>query len=115
MDSRMDNALALANQCWAKAIEAEPEFVEEYLACAEKLLMHKPIVLGDEFREFCAKSGVYRPKTLHPNVWVSGVRALKFLGWIHPMGKVEPTKAHNHMPSVTQWKSLLFLTIEDLV
>jgi hypothetical protein len=31
------------------------------------------------------------------------------------MGKVEPTKAHNHMPSVTQWRSLLFLTIEDLI
>lgn len=115
MDSRMDNALTLANQCWAKAMKAEPEFVEKYLACAEQLLMHKPIVLGDEFREFCAKNGVYRPKTLHPNVWVSGVRALKFLGWIHPMGKVEPTKAHNHMPLVTQWKSLLFLTIDDLV
>jgi hypothetical protein len=115
MNSRMDNALTLANQCWAKAMKAEPEFVERYLACAEQLLTHKPIVLGDEFREFCAKNGVYRPKTLHPNVWVSGVRALKFLGWIHPMGKVEPTKAHNHMPSVTQWKSLLFLTIDDLV
>ena len=75
MDSRMDNAFTLANQCWAKAMKAEPEFVEKYLACAEQLLMHKPIVLGDEFREFCAKNGVYRPKTLHPNVWVSGVRA----------------------------------------
>jgi len=48
-------------------------------------------------------------------VWVSGVRALQFLGWIYPMGKVEPTKAHNHMPSVTRWRSLLFLTLEDLI
>lgn len=115
MNSRMDNALALANKCWAKAIEVEPEFVEKYLICAEELLLHKPIVLGDEFREFCSERKLYRPATLHPNVWVSGVRALKFLGWIHPVGKVEPTKAHNHMPSVTQWRSMLYLSIEDLI
>jgi len=77
--------------------------------------MHKPVVFGDEFREFCSNHKVYRPKTLHPNVWVSGVRALKTLGWIIPLGKVEPTKAHNHMPSVTQWRSTLYLTLEDLI
>lgn len=111
----MENALALADKCWAKANAVAPEFVEEYLACAEELLQHKPVVLGDEFREFCSNRKVHRPATLHPNVWVSGVGTLKKLGWIRSMGKVEPTKAHNHMPSVTQWQSLLYLTIDDLV
>jgi len=115
MNSRMDDALALADKCWAKANETSPEFVKRYLVCAEELLLHKRIVLGDEFREFCSTKKLYRPTELHPNVWVSGVRALRFLGWIYPIGKAEPTKSHNHMPSVTQWRSMLYLTIEDLI
>jgi hypothetical protein len=108
MTPRMENALQLASKCWAKANETAPEFVERYLECAEELLTQKPIVLGDEFREYCTRKRVYRPKELHPNVWVSGVRALKSLGWVHPLEKVEPTQAHNHMPSVTRWKSMIY-------
>jgi hypothetical protein len=104
----MDNAIKLANLCWKKASAAEPAFVEQYLACAEELLMQKSILTGDEFRQFCASKGLRRPSTLHPNVWVSGVRALRTLGWIHPIAKVEPTQAHNHSGSVTQWVSMLY-------
>ena len=104
----MESALQLADKCWKKANETEPAFVEEYLKLAEQLLTSKPIVLGDEFRNYCSKNKLFRPETLHPNVWVSGVRALKHIGWIHPIGKVEPTQSHNHMPVVTQWHSMIY-------
>jgi hypothetical protein len=104
----MEHALDLADKCWGKAMAVEPEFVERYLELAEELLTNKPVVLGDEFREYCRKNLVFRPANLHPNVWVSGVRALEQIGWILKMGKVEPTQSHNHMPSVTMWKSTIF-------
>lgn len=106
---RMENALALADRCWEKAYNVAPEFVEAYLEHAEALLTSKSLVTGDEFREYCSKRGLRRPPTLHPNVWVSGVRMLnKGVGWIEPVMKVEPVKAHNHMPSVTLWRSKLY-------
>lgn len=106
---RMDNALALADKCWEKAYATAPEFVERYLELAEELLAKKQLVTGDEFREYCYKNGLHRPPALHPNVWVSGVRSLhKGFGWIAPVSKVEPVKAHNHMPSVTLWRSMIF-------
>jgi len=108
MVTRMEAALILADQCWEKANSTNPEFVERYLELAEALLENKPYVTGDEFREYCANSNLRRPENLHPNVWVSGVRALKALGWITPVQKVEPIKAHNHMPSVTKWRSEIF-------
>lgn len=105
---RMDNAMKLAEKCWSKALAQEPAFVERYLELAEQLLATKPVVLGDEFREHCAKNKLRRPSTLHPNVWVSGVRALKSIGWISHAGYTTPTKSHNHMPSVSMWKSMIF-------
>ena len=108
---RMDNALALADKCWEKAYATAPEFVERYLELAEELLTKKQLVTGDEFREYCYKNGLHRPPALHPNVWVSGVRSLhKGFGWIAPVAKVEPVKAHNHMPSVTLWRSMIYGT-----
>ena len=106
--ARMEAALELADKCWEKANRSNPEFVERFLELAEELLSMKPLVTGDEFREHCSNNKLFRPKELHPNVWVSGVRALKSLGWITPVQKVEPVKAHNHMPSVTQWRSEVF-------
>lgn len=106
--TRMENALALADKCWAKAYKVEPAFVERYLELAEDLLSQKPAVLGDEFREHCANNMLFRPKTLHPNVWVSGVRALKSLGWVTHQGYTTPTKSHNHMPSVSVWHSNIY-------
>jgi hypothetical protein len=108
MSERMENAISLAEKCWEKAYKAEPAFVERYLALAEQLLMSKPVVLGDEFREYCSNNKLHRPASLHPNVWVSGVRALKLLGWVANDGYVTPTKSHNHMPSVTQWRSRIY-------
>lgn len=35
-------------------------------------------------------------------------RAMEHLGWIEKSGKVEPLAAHNHMPSVTLWRSLIY-------
>jgi hypothetical protein len=105
---RMQNALTLADKCWEKAYKTEPDFVEKYLGIAEQLLAIKPQVTGDEFREQARTCGLRRPATLHPNVWVSGVRALKLIGWIEPAGKVTPVKMHNHMPVVTLWKSKIY-------
>jgi hypothetical protein len=105
---RIENAMGLAEKCWEKAISVNPEFVEKYLELSEELLSSKPQVTGDEFREHCADNGLRRPPNLHPNVWVSGVRALKAIGWIEPIAKVEPVKMHNHMPVVTLWRSTIF-------
>jgi len=105
---RIDNAMFLAGKCWEKAMNTNPEFVENYIELAEELLSIKPQVTGDEFREYCAKRGLRRPSDLHPNVWVSGVRALKQIGWIQSITKVEPVKMHNHMPVVTLWRSTIF-------
>jgi hypothetical protein len=104
----MENAMELAKKCWSKAITQEPEFVEQYLMLAEQLLCTKPVVLGDEFREHCTKNKLRRPASLHPNVWVSGVRALQSIGWISHAGYTAPTKSHNHMSSVSRWKSMIF-------
>jgi len=108
VNDRMDNAYELAQKCWAKAYNTSPEFVEGYLELAKTLLASKPVVLGDEFRANCRAHGLARPKELHPNVWVSGVRALKLMGWISPIKYVVPTQSHNHMPVVTMWKSTLY-------
>lgn len=109
LSDRMTNALELANKCWKKAYNTNPEFVEKYLELAETLLTSKRVVLGDEFRAHCRNNGLFRPSNLHPNVWVSGVRALKLMGWINPMHYAVPTQSHNHMPVVTQWKSTLYV------
>ena len=107
VNERMDNAYSLAQQCWKKAYNMSPEFVERYLELAKELLESKPVVLGDEFRANCRTHGLFLPKELHPNVWVSGVRALKLLGWITPISYTTPTQRHNHMPVVTMWRSTL--------
>lgn len=108
MSERMDEALRLADKCWEKANKTNPEFVERYLELAEKLLLSKPRVLGDEFREYCRDNKLYRPPNLHSNTWVSGVRALKTIGWVAHEGYTTPTKSHNHMPSVSVWRSTLY-------
>ena len=108
MTERMENAIDLAAKCWDKAIRVEPDFVVEYLVCAEELLTQKPKVMGDEFRAYCLDRKLYRPSTLHHNVWVSGVTVLNSIGWIQPIGKVIPQQSHNHMPEVTLWKSMIF-------
>ncbi len=103
--TRIEAALELADQCWKKASRAEPMFVEQYLANAEDLLTVRPIVMGDEFREHCRRNQLFLPKSLHHNTWVSGVRALNLIGWIEPITKVEPAQRHNHMETVTLWRS----------
>jgi hypothetical protein len=105
---RMTNALALADKCWGKAVRTSPDFVHRYLELAEELLASKQQVLGDEFREYCSKKLLFRPAELHPNVWVSGVRALQSIGWIVHNGYTMPTKSHNHMPSVSVWRSTIY-------
>jgi len=105
MDDRMQQAIMLADQCWGKANRSEPEFVEQYLASAEELLINRPIVMGDEFREHCRRRMIFLPKSLHHNTWVSGVRALNIMGWIEPITKVAPEQSHNHMDTVTLWRS----------
>lgn len=108
--TRMQNALQLADKCWEKAYKTAPDFVEQYLEVAEQLLSSRPVVTGDEFRRACRDANVFKPIGLHPNVWVSGVRALSLMGWITQKGKVTPTQSHNHMPVVTEWTSNLYGT-----
>lgn len=108
MNERMKNALELADKCWEKASRTNPEFVEKYLELAEQLLVSKPVVLGDEFRDNCNKNSLSRPPNVHPNIWVSGVRALKTIGWIAHDGYTTPTKSHNHMPTVSVWRSTIY-------
>jgi hypothetical protein len=45
---RMENAMALAETCWQKAMDKNPDFVERYLELAEELLSTKHQVTGDE-------------------------------------------------------------------
>jgi hypothetical protein len=94
---------------WGKTEERAPEFAEGYLRHCRELLLGKTIVQGCEFREYCSRKGLVRPAILHHNVWVSGPRVLQKLGWIEPMGSVEPVHTHNHMRTVTLWRSLICL------
>ena len=109
--TRMENAMIAADRLWGKAMAVAPAFVERYLELCEQLLTERPYVRGDVFREYCRDKGLVRPARLHPNVWVSGPRAMEHLGWIEKNGKVEPLAAHNHMPSVTLWRSLLYVRV----
>jgi len=102
MTERMENAIDLAAKCWDKAIRVEPDFVVEYLSCAEELLTQKPKVMGDEFRAYCLDRKLYRPSTLHHNVWVSGVTVLHSIGWIQPLGKVIPDQLNTQPRSPSQ-------------
>jgi hypothetical protein len=108
MSTRLEHAILLANDCWEKMSVRHPEFVETYLDLAHDLLESKPLVTGDEFRDVCRKAGVFLPPNTHHNTWVSGVNALKNLGWITRVGDTEPVKPHNHMRTVTLWRSQLF-------
>lgn len=107
--ARLEAAYVLARKCWEKAESKSPEFVERYLELAEQLLESKRVVTGDLFKSYCADNGLFLPGNLHPNTWVSGVRVLKNLGWITPIGKVEPVKNHNHMNDVMKWRSEIFV------
>jgi len=100
--------MVLADKCWSKAMAVRPDFVEQYLVLSEALLLDRPLVMGDEFRAFCQMKGLRRPSDLHHNVWVSGPRALQQIGWIVPVAKVEPAQKHNHMNSVTLWRSMIY-------
>jgi hypothetical protein len=108
MTERMKQALILADKCWGKAYRASPEFVEQYLEIMQNLLLIRPVVMGDEFRAQCENQGLKLPSNLHHNTWVSGARAMQQMGWISPVSKVEPVHSHNHMPSVTLWRSNIF-------
>lgn len=109
MTTRMEHAILLANDCWEKMSVKHPEFVEAYLEIAHDLLESKYMVQGDEFRDACRRAGLFLPPGVHPNAgWVSGVNALKNLGWISRIGDSEPTKPHNHMRTVTLWRSELY-------
>ena len=106
--SRLDEAFDLASKCWNKACTTEPEFVRAYLEHSEKLLTAHEEITGDMCKDYCVYSGVAKPKSLHHNSWVSGVRALWLIGWIDPIGQDIPRNRHNHMNTVTRWKSNLY-------
>lgn len=105
---RLELAYAQAVLCWKAAAAKHPEFIRGYLESAEALLKKKRYVTGDMFRAHCEERGVFRPKALHHNVWVSGVTILKSVGWVHPDAKVEPRNNHNHMDKVTLWRSTIY-------
>lgn len=104
LDSRMENALKLADKCWAKAVAASPDFVEAYLQVADIYLSDKAYIRGSELRSACWRAGVHLPDGLHHNTWVSGVRTLSLLGWIEKQGLAKSVERHNHMDNVTVWR-----------
>ena len=108
MNDRMKQALILADKCWKKAYQSEPCFVEQYLELMQNFLLMRPVVMGDEFRAQSKANNLQLPTSLHHNTWVSGARAMQQMGWISPISKVEPVHSHNHMESVTLWKSNIF-------
>jgi hypothetical protein len=105
---RMREAFRLAAQCWGRAYRVAPEFVERYLTLCAELLMCQRFVEGDTFRSHCSKRGLLRDIRLHHNVWVSGVGALKHIGWIKHSRRVTPQHRHNHMEIVTLWESMIY-------
>lgn len=107
MTTRMEHAILLANDCWEKMSVKHPEFVEAYLEIAHDLLESQYTVQGCDFRYACYRAGLALPPGVHHNTWVSGVNALKNLGWISRIGDSEPTKPHNHMRTVTDRKSVV--------
>ena len=109
MTARMEHAMMLANQCWEKMSMKHPEFVESYLEIAHDLLEGQYTVQGCDFRYACYRAGLYLPQGVHHNTWVSGVNALKALGWITQIGETEPAKAHNHMRTVGLYRSELYV------
>lgn len=98
----------LADKCWRKANQREPWFVEQYLALMETHLLSNRYIRGDEPRRVALLNNLYRPESLHHNTWVSGVRALNLLGWIEKVDTVVPQERHNHMPTVSRWKSKIY-------
>lgn len=108
MSERMDFAFGLGEDLWRGAIVKYPLFVEDYLDFGEDLLLSKREVRGDEFKAYCEKRGLIKPAALNHNVWVTGPRILTKLGWMEAIGRVEPELFHNHMRSVTLWRSLIF-------
>ena len=107
MSMRMQFAMALADKCFEKATRAAPEFVASYLEIVEQYLTEREYVNGDEFTKVCRLKRLRKPACLHSNVWVSAPRFLVKLGWVTPLGKVVPQEHHNHMPSVTRYRSNL--------
>ena len=104
IDSRMENAMRLADTCWAKAMAVSPDFVRAYLEVADTYLSDKAFIRGSELRRACSRAGVQLPDGLHHNTWVSAVRALSLMGWIQKHGDAKPVERHNHMNSVTVWR-----------
>ena len=108
ISDRMKQALIMADKCWGKAYRSSPTFVERYLEIMQNFLLERPFVMGDEFRAQCDINELKLPSNLHHNTWVSGARAMQQIGWISPLSKVEPVHSHNHMPSVTLWRSNIY-------
>jgi hypothetical protein len=109
----MEMAMARGASLFAKAMATKPAFVEGYLEFSEELLLSKEFVRGDEFKEYCTRRGLIKPAALDSNIWVSGPQALARLGWIERVKLVEPEHMHNHMRTVTLWRSLLFRRKKD--
>ena len=108
MSKRMELAMNAADSLWEKALVVAPDFVYRYLELCEQLLLSKPTVTGDEYRAYCSRHGLIRPAVLDSRVWVSGPRSIAKLGWTERIELVEPVYLHNHMRSVTRWRSLIF-------
>lgn len=100
-----DDVRVLAEKCIAFA---DTDFREQYLEHVRELLTMKPEVTGDEFKAYCVKKGLRLPVGHHHNVWVSCVPALEKMGWIEFVKKVNPLQIHNHMESVSLWRSMLY-------
>lgn len=109
---RMELAMDAADRCLEHLMHESPEFVERYLLLSEELLRVFPYVTGDKFKSHCNGAGLFLPKGLHHNSWVSCVRFLEGQRWIKRKRYVVPSELHNHMPRVTEWQSLIYWEVE---
>lgn len=85
---------------------ADPQWRRMYEVLAWVLLTKQRYVEGGEFKKFCLRRGLWQPDT--HNRWVGMPAHLHHLGWIEPIGKLEPTTSHSHIGALTFWRSRLF-------
>lgn len=90
----------------AGADNADPLWKYYYGELASILLTEQQYVSGDDLKYFCRMRGLWEPDT--HNRWGSMLAVLTSKGWIEPLNVIKPHRNHNHMNSVTFYRSTLF-------
>ena len=102
----MSREQTIADSIAARVNNAPEEWKQMYLVLCKVLLQQQLYVRGEDLKTFCRMRGLWEPDT--HNRWVGMPTVLEAAGWIEPLVKVKPARAHNHMPEVTFYRSALF-------